>query len=346
MAIHKLEDNAIRAIGATQVLTDPAALVKELLDNALDAKATSVAIEMSANTLDVIQVRDNGHGIAGEDRPLVALPNCTSKLEILDDLRSIGGVSLGFRGQALASAAEMTGTLTITTRVEGEQVATAMKMNHLGQIVEEACASLPVGTTVKITDFVKSNPVRRQHILKNVDKCLRTIKRSLQAYAFARPHVRLSLRVLKAKNDKGAWLYAPKPNGNVEEAALKIVGSACVTQCTWSIVEDSGFTMRAFLPRPDGKPSKIGNIGAFVAVDGRPVSALRGTFKQILKIFRQSLKSADDALEGINEPFIWLDLTCPLASYDPNVEPAKDDVLFEDPEKVLALAKQLFASTY
>lgn len=133
MTIQALPQSTVRAIGASQVLTDPAAVVKELIDNALDARATSIAIEIHANTLDVIQVRDNGHGIPPPDRPLVARRYCTSKLTNEQDLVDIGGSSLGFRGEALASAAEMSDSMTITTRVEGEQVATALEISQQGE---------------------------------------------------------------------------------------------------------------------------------------------------------------------------------------------------------------------
>ncbi|KAK0321055.1 hypothetical protein LTR82_007972 [Friedmanniomyces endolithicus] len=346
MAIEKLADGAIATLGAYQTLTDPAALVKELLDNALDANGTSIAIEISSNTLDVIQLRDNGHGIAPDDRAMVARPNCTSKLHSFDDLKEVGGSSLGFRGQALASAAEMSGTLTISTRVEGEEVAAALNISQLGEVVGRERASLPVGTTVRVTDFIKSNPVRRQRTLKDAEKCLKHVKQTLQAYAFARPQVRFSLRVLKAKSEKSNYMYAPKPGGSVEDAALKIVGSACVSQCIWSIIEDRGFTLQAFVPRPDGDASKVGNIGTFLAIDRRPVSATRGTLKLLVKIFRDALKRSNASFDGVKDPFMYLSIVCPLASYDANVESAKDDVLFEDADAVVDLARQLFAGVY
>ena len=216
MSIKALPQTAVRAIGAAQVLTDSSAVVKELIDNALDARATSIAVEIHANTIDSIQVRDNGHGIPPQDRPLVARRYCTSKLTDADELAHIGGSSLGFRGEALASAAEMSGGMTVTTRVEGEQVATALKIDQQGEVVAQERASTAVGTTVKITDFIKSNPVRRQVALKHTDQSLKRIKHILQSFAFARPHVRFSLKVLKAKNDKGNWMYAPKAGGNAE----------------------------------------------------------------------------------------------------------------------------------
>jgi DNA mismatch repair protein MutL len=346
MSIQALPETAVRAIGASQVLTDPSAVVKELVDNALDARATSIAVEIHANTLDVIQVRDNGHGIPPQDRPLVARRYCTSKLTDADDLASIGGSSLGFRGEALTSAAEMSSGMTVTTRVEGEQVATSLKINQQGEVVAQERASTAIGTTVRITDFIKSNPVRRQVALKHTDQCLKRVKHLLQSFAFARPHVRFALKVLKSKNEKGNWMYAPKAGGNAEDAAFKIVGAACASQCTWSVVEQNGFSLQAFLPKPDAIAEKVSNIGAFVSVDRRPLTISRGLSKQIVKAFRDALKKADPRFEGIKDPFLFLEIACPEQSYDPNIEPAKDDVLFEDPDRVMEAARKLFAAVY
>ncbi|KAK4565523.1 hypothetical protein LTR86_004140 [Recurvomyces mirabilis] len=346
MAIQKLEDNTVRLLGASQVLSGPSALIKELVDNALDAKATSIAIEISANTLDSIQVRDNGLGIPPEDRAMAARPNCTNKLADFDDLRTIGGSTLGFRGQALAAAAELSGGMIISTRVDGEEVAAAMTINQLGEVASQQRGSLPIGTTVRIADFVKSQPVRRQQALKNAEKTLKHIKQTLQAYAFARPHVRLSLRVLKAKNDKGNWMYAPKSGADAEDAAIKIMGSACVTQCEWIVLAEDGYELRALVPRPDAEVSKVINAGSFVSIDGRPVSTIRGTMKQVVKIFREALKGTGSKWSGAKDPFLNMLISCPSASYDPNVEPFKDDVLFEDPEIVIGLARKLFATLY
>lgn len=134
MPIAALPSDTIRAIGASQVLTDSASLVKELVDNALDARACAVFIEISPNSLDNIQVKDNGFGIAPVDRELVCKRYCTSKITSFEDIAIIGGQSLGFRGEALASAAEMSGSLHISTRVEGEATAVNLKIGCHGAI--------------------------------------------------------------------------------------------------------------------------------------------------------------------------------------------------------------------
>ena len=143
MSIQTLPPSTIRIIGSSQVLTDPTSVVKELVDNALDAKATSIFVEISANALDIIQVRDNGHGIAPEDRDLVCRRYCTSKIRDYSDLKDVGGRWLGFRGEALSSAAELSGTLTVTTRIEGEDVAVRLKVKTDGEVEGSDCSDQP-----------------------------------------------------------------------------------------------------------------------------------------------------------------------------------------------------------
>ncbi|KAL8721993.1 MAG: hypothetical protein Q9225_001428 [Loekoesia sp. 1 TL-2023] len=370
MSIAALPPRAVRAIGSSQVLTDSTSLVKELVDNSLDAQATSITVEVSANALDVIQVKDNGHGIASVDRALVCRRHCTSKIKDLDDLARIGGASLGFRGEALASAVEMSGSVVVTTRIVGEATAVSLKVSRNGEVENEDLVSQAVGTTVRVTDFLKNLPVRRQTALKDSTKQLMKIKRNLQAYAFARPSVRLSLKVLKAKNEKGNWVYAPKSGANVSDAAVKIVGKKVSDQCQWVIWEpdkrstpvatsisgttkqstnsDTTYKMEALIPKPGGDPSAICNIGQYISVDSRPVSCTRGTLKQIIQQFKSYLRSSisNHADHKVTDPFLCMNIICPPGSYDANVEPAKDDVLFANSSHILELVEAFFKSLY
>ena len=135
MPIVLLPDSTVRALGSSLVLNDACSVVKELIDNALDAHATIITIEISANTLDIIQVRDNGSGIGIEDRQLVCRRGCTSKIRTLGDLEQLGGSSLGFRGEALASVVALSDTCSVTTRVDGEAVGTTLKYDREGALI-------------------------------------------------------------------------------------------------------------------------------------------------------------------------------------------------------------------
>ena len=134
MPIAPLPDSTIRAIGSSLVLNDACSVVKELVDNALDAIATSITVEISLDTLDIIQVKDNGHGIRVEDRHLVCKRGCTSKIKTFEDLDELGGSFLGFRGEALASVVELSEAVALTTRVDGEVVGTTLKFGRDGSL--------------------------------------------------------------------------------------------------------------------------------------------------------------------------------------------------------------------
>jgi DNA mismatch repair ATPase MutL len=136
MPISALPQETARVLTSSVALNDAVSIIKELVDNALDARATIVTIELSVNTLDVIQVKDNGTGIGVDDRQLLCKRGCTSKIRDLDDLASLGGRSLGFRGEALFSACNVSGYVSVTTRVEGEMVGTSLKYGSNGKMLQ------------------------------------------------------------------------------------------------------------------------------------------------------------------------------------------------------------------
>ncbi|KAN0084747.1 hypothetical protein V8E54_001214 [Elaphomyces granulatus] len=364
MPIAALPSSAVQAIGSALVITDACSVVKELLDNALDAAASSIHVEISKNTVDVIQVKDNGHGISPDDHPLVCKRNFTSKIQTLEDLRDLGGQCLGFRGEALASACEMVGSLSISTKTETQAVGSKLTYSRTGDLISSERVPHPVGTTIRITDFLKYVPVRRQTVLKDATKTVAKLKKLLQTYAIAKPSTRLSFRVLQGRSESANWTYGPKKSANLSDAALIVAGADIAIQCiyeNWSPagLEEDGrvrlntgderYKMMAFLPKAGADFSKIASFGQFFSVDGRPVSASKGLFKEITKMFKSCLRSVAKS-KGINsplsDPFLCIHLQCPLGSYDANIEPAKDDVLFTDPKTVLSLAAGLFKRVY
>ncbi|RJE26922.1 DNA mismatch repair protein [Aspergillus sclerotialis] len=364
MPIEALSQTTIRAIGSSSVISDACSIVKELLDNALDASASTIVIEISQNTLDVIQVKDNGHGIPAEDHTFVCRRSFTSKINTVDDLKNIGGKYLGFRGVALASAAEMSSSVTVTTRVEAELTGSSVKYGRNGEIISTQRASHPVGTTVRISDFLKYIPVRRQTALRNTAKTLARIKKMVQSYAMSQPSKRLSFKVLKAKNESNNWMYAPVQNATLIDAALKTVGSSITSCCmtkNWPLENGamnseqvsrkdlSGYKMIAILPKSDADFSRLNNAGQYFNVDGRPLSTSRGIGRDVVKLYKSYLRTAASRSEqslAITDPFLCLHIQCPQGSYDVNIEPAKDDLLFEDPQLILSLVESVFQESY
>ncbi|KAL5001692.1 hypothetical protein BDV10DRAFT_148883 [Aspergillus recurvatus] len=360
MPIVALPPTTVRAIGSTSIISDPYSLAKELLDNALDALATSVSIEISHDTVDLIQVKDNGHGVPADDYTVVCKRTFTSKIHTVEDLRNVGGKSLGFRGEALASAAEISGALTISTRVGTDPVGSSLRYGRNGELISTERISHPVGTTVRISNLFQQIPVRRQTAIKNFKKTLLRIKKMMQAYAMARPSVRLSFKVLKAKNESGNWMYAPGKNATLMEAALKVAGTEVASNCIlkdWPTpsddadpsAEDSESRLIALLPRLGSDFTKFNNLGQYISIDGRPLSSGRGVGQEIIKLYKTYFRSAasrDGLSPPITDPFLCIHILCPEGTYDVNVEPSKDDILFEDQQAVLSLVEGLLRDTY
>ncbi|KAL7269817.1 hypothetical protein RUND412_007500 [Rhizina undulata] len=362
MPIQALPESSVRALGSGQVLTDPPALLKELLENSLDAGATAVSLEVSQNLLDVLQVKDNGYGIPPEDREFVALRYCTSKIRSYDDIGSC--TSLGFRGEALASAAELANNMIITTRVDSEKVAQACEIDRGGRIVGRKSVSAQRGTVVKVTGFFGRLPVRRENALKSTAKFMANIKTMLQTYYLSHPSCRLSLRILASAQKSGVKgrdeniIYAPSKS--IPEAVRKAIGKDVPAACEWiDTAEDqtgegeteARLKIEAFLPKSQVDPAVICKklqYTHFVFVNGRPVSCSRGPLKQILQLYKAYLRSTlpENTAGSLTDPFIYLNICPPRGTYDPNVEPAKDDILFDDAEGVVRAVEAVFKRVY
>ncbi len=356
MPISALPEGTVRRLGSA-VITCPDLLLKELLDNAIDSGATSIDVLVSPNTVDKIEVRDNGGGIRPDELEFLGRPGHTSKLSSFDELATLGGHTLGFRGSALASAGELA-TVSLTTRIPSEHVATAIGLAKGGGIAARRLVGAPVGTTVSVTSLYAHLPVRLRVAIHEAPKSLARMKTLLQAYVLTRPWMRLRFTVLKTAHL--SWSYSPTPRGDDNEAVMQLFGTELASQCTvetssaekfrgapeismtpegstLALAAESGPVFEALLPSPRADPRKIGQ-GAFLSVDSRPISAARGTAKKLISVFKRRLTEHLTRVRSVEcprEPFIKLNIRCPPGSYDVNVEPSKEDVIFREEKDLL-----------
>lgn len=360
MPIVALPENTVRLLGSAAAISTPVDVIKELLDNALDAEATSVEILVSQNIIDRIEVRDNGHGIQADDYNSLGCMGHTSKLTSFEELRTFGGRTLGFRGQALASANSM-GRITVITRCVGDPTAVKLTLcADIGGIESQQRISAPVGTTVIVTGLFSRIPVREQVAEKEVQKNLAKAKHIFQAYALARPTIRLSLKVLSG-DIKQNWSYSPRPGAGVREAVVQVFGAGVVSECMLktdtnkaaSLTEDdahggSKITIEAVLPKPGADLSKLSK-GSFFSVDSRPVSTSRGTMKKLvsnLKLHFKNSLGVDAEDRRLSDLFTCVNFKCPPGTYDPNIEPSKSQVLFGDESQLVGQFEALCSNTY
>jgi len=359
MPISPLPESDARQLGATLAITTPVVLVKELLDNALDSGATAVALFVSSNTVDRVELRDNGHGIHPSDFEALGRSGCTSKLTSLDELRTVGTHSLGFRGVALASIKTLA-TVTVTTRTSGEAFAEVLRLMDGGGIRREGRKGNPVGTSVCVAELFAKIPVRRRSAIKEAPKTISSIKDLLQSYAFARHQTKIVFRVLE--KPESTWCYIPKVGSSVREPASQLFGPDIASHCrleAYSSRDNEAeeryqrnrtnppISFEGLFPLAGVNPKKL--LGAFFSVDSRPLSSSRGIGKKLLSIFRTHY-SQSAPLVRLNRAakpiFIQLNIVCPPGSYDVNVEPTKNDVLFADEELLIGHFKRFLSSIY
>ncbi|KAF2836363.1 hypothetical protein M501DRAFT_273715 [Patellaria atrata CBS 101060] len=138
----------------------------------------------------------------------------------------------------------------------------------------------------------------------------------------------------------------PKPGAGVEEVAFEVVRKDCASSCGWCVLETNNFEIQAFIPRPGASSNKISTVGQFLSVDSRPVSARSGVLKQILTLYKDRLKKLGPNLANVKDPFLYMNIVCPEGSYDSNIEPSKNDVLFEDRNSVFQAVNALFDVFY
>lgn len=352
MSIHPLSSSTTRQLGASVAISCPYDLVKELLDNAIDASATAVDVTIASDTLSSLSVHDNGHGIAPSDFDSLGRRAHTSKLRSLDELRDKAGKTLGFRGEALAGV-NAVARVVLVTRVAGEPVASRLELRSPeGGVQSCGPASAPVGTTVHVASLFDCMPARRQHILREKVRAMSAIKRLLQSYAMARPSLKLSLKVVD--DGSQAWRYSPTLTRTVHEAALQLFGRKITANCAHVVFpvlnqadgcKESGYVLDAFAPKPGCDVKAVRGGGLFVSVDSRPLSPTTGLSKKIASTLKSHLLKHLGAEPG-KGVFLRLDIRCPPHSYDPNITPLKDDVLFADEEAPLNCFEDLCSQLY
>ncbi|KAL6799089.1 hypothetical protein GGI42DRAFT_361596 [Trichoderma sp. SZMC 28013] len=362
MPISALPQSTVRSLGSSVVITKPCDVVKELLDNAIDAGAGFVEIAISPNYLDTIRVRDDGQGIDIEDFDALGKRAHTSKLRAFKELGSRARETLGFRGEALAAMNSLA-AITITTRTAKDVVATRLQLKPKdGGVDDRQPVSAPVGTTVQITKLFETLPARKQYFLKNIAKYIQSTKDLLKACALARPDLRLSFKVLGEATH--CWSYAPVCAAGVNEAALQIFGTALANNCIY-VSRNSGcdqttapqfgpqppedFILEALIPKPGFEVQAVKGKGLYLSIDSRPISSLDPVAKKIMAIYKPYLNRAAGTGEpraSIPNPFVQLNIRCPPNSYDVNVTPLKDEVVFGNEDTITACFEGLCQKIY
>lgn len=313
MKITILPDEVASQIAAGEVVERPASVVKELLENAIDAGAERITIRVEEAGRKLIEVSDDGSGIPAEELSLAVARHATSKLHSAEELFQIR--TLGFRGEALASIGSVS-RMTILSNQSGQKIGARMDMEG-GKIVRSEPAGAVQGTTVKVRDLFYNTPARLK-FLKRDQTEKQHIDNLVSRYTLAYPHLSIQLE------EDGKPVLRTTGNGDRREVLAQLYGVDLARQLLEVIFEEDGIEINGFISPISINRSNRRDITFFVngrwVQDTTLVTALMKAYQSFLMVGRYPLSVL----------FLQID----PKDVDVNVHPAKAEVRFRQPDEI------------
>lgn len=308
-----LDDLTINKIAAGEVIERPANVVKELVENSIDAGATKVSVEIKDGGKTLIKITDNGKGIALEDIPNALERHATSKINKIEDLEHT--YTMGFRGEALASISSIS-TMTLITKTQEAETGAEI-IAKAGNIIESREVASQTGTTIIVEELFFNTPVRYKFLKQDATE-FRYIKEWLQKCAIANPNISIKLT-----NDN-KFVFSTSGNGKLKDIIYQFYGKEISDNIIDVDYENNGIKVTGV----------IGNTR--IAKDTR--------HNQLVYLNKRNIQnavvtnSADQAFKGSTGigkyGFFILNLDMPANYYDVNVHPTKSEVRFKDEDTI------------
>jgi DNA mismatch repair protein MutL len=311
--IHLLTPRLANQIAAGEVVERPASVVKELIENALDAGASRVDVDIEQGGVKLIRVRDDGCGIAAEDLSLALSRHATSKITSLDDLEAVA--SLGFRGEALASISSVS-RLSLTSRTENQEAASKVEVEGREMDAHVSPAAHPVGSTVEVRDLFFNTPARRKFLrtekteFGHVEECVRRQALSRFDTGFNLRHNQRAVQSLRP-----AFSELDK-----ERRIASLCGQQFIDNAVAISAEATGLKLWGWVALPTFSRSQTDLQYFFV--NGRVIRD-----RLVAHAVRQAYR---DVLYNNRHAAFVLYLEVAPGSVDVNVHPTKDEVRFRD----------------
>ncbi len=313
MPITLLSEEVINKIAAGEVIERPASVIKELVENSLDAKATRLLIEVEDYGKELIRVVDNGLGMAEEDAQKSILRHATSKIQTADDLFSI--TTLGFRGEALASIAAVS-RLSLTTK-QGNLLAGFNLVVENGIVVSSGITAADQGTTIEVRDLFFNTPARKK-FLKTDHVELHHIIDVIAHYALANPSVSFQLF------HNGHELLHTPPLGDLRSTIASVYGSETAKELLEIKAQEQGMTIHGFICKPYAVRNDKHQQALFV----------NGRWIRNLDLVKAIYNGYHSMLFVNKHPVFVLHLQLDPETIDVNVHPQKSEIRIGQKEKI------------
>ncbi|MCJ1268506.1 ATP-binding mismatch repair protein [Lobaria immixta] len=336
--IKALEGRTVHQIQSGQVIVDLCSVVKELVENSLDAEATSIEVRFKNNGRESIEVLDNGVGISSENYESIALKHYTSKLSNYDDLTSL--TTFGFRGEALSSLCALSSLHIITARAHDAPKGTRLDFEISGKLKGTQVVASQRGTTVAVENLFMNLPVRRRELEKNIKREYGKVLSVLQAYACISTNTKFTVSNVMAKGKK-VVVFSTKSNPTTRENIANVYGAKAlpglVAMNLNFEMQPSRAPIQGFSAQPDPENKQVhvlGHVSRPIFGEGRQapdrqvffVNSRPCALPQVSKVFNEVYKSYNLS----QSPFIFANIVLNTNAYDVNVSPDKRTILLHD----------------
>ncbi|KAF2849766.1 DNA mismatch repair protein-like protein pms1 [Plenodomus tracheiphilus IPT5] len=347
--IKAIEGRSVHQIQSGQVIVDLQSVCKELVENSIDAGATSIEVRFKNNGLDSIEVQDNGAGIAPADYDTIALKHYTSKLATYDDLSSLQ--TFGFRGEALSSLCALSHFHIVTTRASDGPKGTKLEFEQSGKLKGTSVVAAKQGTTVVVDTLFYNLPVRRKELEKNIKREYNKVLQLLNAYACISVGVKFSVSNLMSKGKK-TIAFSTNANPSTKDNISNVYGAKTITALiplglsfeldpstqqpgatqsakNWSTQDDAGsrtVRIEGHISRPVVGEGRQTPDRQMFFVNSRPCN-----LPQVAKAFNEVYKSFNIT----QSPFVFADIKLDTNAYDVNVSPDKRTIMLHDQTALL-----------
>jgi DNA mismatch repair protein PMS2 len=356
--IKAIEGRSVHQIQSGQVIVDLNSVVKELVENSLDAGATSIDIRFKNQGLDSIEVSDNGKGISPDDYETIALKHYTSKLSSYEDLTSLE--TFGFRGEALSSMCALSKFHIITARAEDGVVGKRLDFEVSGKLKGTSVVAAQRGTTVVVENLFHSLPVRRKELEKNIKREYGKVTTLLNSYACISVGVRYAVSNQMPKGKK-VVVFSTKENTTTKENIVNVFGAKTLLALVKLDLKldmepskgPSTQSARDWSTQPADRSREVliqGHISRPVFGEGRQAPDRQMFFvnsrpcglPQVSKAFNEVYKSFNVS----QSPFIFANLIMDTNAYDVNVSPDKRSIMLHDQTALLDSLKTALTAMF
>lgn len=316
MSIVLLDDNTISKISAGEIIENPASVVKELLENSIDAGAKNITVEVKNSPTDFIRITDDGCGFKADEIELAFMRHSTSKLSKIEDLEEL--TTLGFRGEALASISSIA-KIRLLTKNSEDLAGTSIKIEN-GKIIEQSNVGMPHGSTFYVEDIFYNTPVRKKFLrADNVEFNL--IFDVIQKIALGNPQVSISyIR-------DGKTLLNSYKNSNYKNHILNVLGREIATNLIENSFSSENYKIRAYFS--NNKLFRSSRNHQYIYINGRYVTN-REISREIEKVYKSLIP-----LNRFPVFILFIDINSSLI--DVNIHPKKHEVKLSNENNLIAI---------